>query len=60
MTVDISQDLFEALRKQAQAEGREFAEIVNDAVREYLVAASITDVSAEQIGETQLAMTHES
>jgi len=56
MVVNISQNLVEALRKRAEAEGRDLGDVIEDAVREYLVSTSITDLSPEQIAETQMAM----
>lgn len=56
MTVHLSDNLLESLRKLADAQGREMDVIVDEAVREYLVASSITDVTPEEIAATQLGL----
>lgn len=56
MTVHLSDNLLESLRKLADAQGREMDVIVDEAVREYLVASSITDVTPEEIAATQLEL----
>ncbi len=56
MTVNLSDNLIESLRKLADAQGRDMNVIVDEAVREYLVASSITDVTPEQVAATQLGL----
>lgn len=56
MTVHISNELEEALRQIAAAQGRQADAVVADAVRDYLVAASITDVTPAELAETQMKL----
>jgi len=53
MTVQVSSDLVEALRCPATEQGRDLESLVEEAVRNYLAAAAITDVEPGEIGETQ-------
>jgi predicted transcriptional regulator len=59
MTVHLSDNLVASLQKLADVQGRDLSLIVDEAVREYLVASSITDLTPEQVAETQLRLTPE-
>jgi len=59
MTVHLSENLAEALRRLAATQGRELDDLVDEAVHGYLVAASITDVTAEDLAATQVKLASE-
>ena len=59
MTVHLSDNLVASLQKLADVQGRDLSLIVDEAVREYLVASSITDLTPEQVAEKQLRLTPE-
>ena len=47
------------LRDLAKRQNRDVAELIEDAVRQYLESATITDVDATQIATTQAALMSE-
>ena len=59
MTIELSNALEEQLRDLAKKQNRDVAELVTDAVRQYLEAAAITDVDVNQIAVTQAALVSE-
>ena len=56
MTIDLGLAYENQLRSLAAKQGREIGALIVEAVREYLEAATITDVSAEEVAQSQLAM----
>ena len=46
----------EQLRSLAAKQSREIGVLILEAVRDYLEAAAITDVSSEEVAQTQFAM----
>ena len=59
MTVELSGKVEEELRDLAVSQGREVGALVEEAVREYLEAAAITDLDAAEVAETQVALVGE-
>ena len=59
MLIDLSNAVEEQLRHLAEREGRDVRVVLEDAVRQYAEAASITDLDADDVGETQLALAGE-
>ena len=53
MTIDLPIVVEEQLRDLAKRQNRDMAELIEDAVRQYLDAAAITDVDPNQVAETQ-------
>ncbi len=56
MTIHFPPDLSEALERLAAAQGQELESVIERALREYVEAAAITDLSSADIGEAQMAM----
>ena len=59
MTIDVPSGVEEQLRDLARKENRDVAELIQDAVRQYIEAAAITDLDSAQIAETQTKLTPE-
>ena len=59
MTIDLPSVVEEQLRDLAKRQNRDIAELVEDAVRQYLEAAAITDVGQDQAAETQAKLLRE-
>ena len=59
MTIDLSTPLEEELRNLAGLWGKDVETLVEDALRQYLDAAAITDVSAKEAAETQASLLSE-
>ena len=59
MTVDLSTPLEEELRRLAGVSGKDVEALVKEAVRQYLDAAAITDVSSEDVAATQASLVSE-
>lgn len=53
MVLELPRTVQEQLRDLAAKQGREVDVIVEEAVREYLEAAAITDLDGDEIAETQ-------
>jgi predicted transcriptional regulator len=53
MTIDLPSVVEDQLRDLAKRQDRDIAELIEDAVRQYLEAAAITDVDPNQVAETQ-------
>ena len=53
MSIDLPSVVEEQLRDLAKRQNRDMAELIEDAVRQYLDAAAITDVDPNQVAETQ-------
>ena len=56
MTIELSRSVEEELRRFAASQGRDIGIIIEEAVREYLVAASITDLEPTEVAEAQAAL----
>jgi hypothetical protein len=59
MTVILPAGIEEQVRRLAAQQGREVDAVVEEAVRFYIEASSITDVSGDAIGQAQMKMTGE-
>ncbi len=59
MSIQISHDVEAQLRRLAQARGRDVDALAQEAVEQYLVASSITDVTAEEIAQSQARLSPE-
>jgi predicted transcriptional regulator len=53
MTIDLPSVVEDQLRDLAKRQNRDIAELIEDAVRQYLEVAAITDVDPNQVAETQ-------
>ncbi len=53
MTIDLPSAVEEQLRELAKKQNRDIGDIIKDAVQQYLDAAAITDLDANQVAETQ-------
>ncbi len=53
MTIDLPSVIEEQLRDLAKRQNRDIAELIEDAVRQYLEAVAITDLGPNQLAETQ-------
>ncbi|HEX9732407.1 MAG TPA: hypothetical protein VGG06_10520 [Thermoanaerobaculia bacterium] len=56
MTIELASSVEERLRDLASRQGRDVGVLVEEAVREYLEAMSITDVDSAEVAETQVAL----
>ena len=56
MTIDIGLAYEDQLRSLAAKQGREIGALIIEAVREYLEAAAITDVTDEEVAESQITL----
>ena len=56
MTIELPSTVEEQLRNLAAKEGRDVRALIEDAVRQYLESAAITDLDATQVAEAQAAM----
>jgi len=56
MTIELPNLVEEQLRSLAVKQGRDVRALVEDAVRQYLEAAAITDLDSSQVAETQAAL----
>lgn len=59
MIIDLPRTVEERLQDLAARQGREIDEIVEEAISDYLVATSITDLSPEEVAEAQEALISE-
>lgn len=59
MTIDLPSVVEDQLRDLAKRQNRDIAELIEDAVRQYLVASAITDVDPNQVAETQAELLSE-
>jgi predicted transcriptional regulator len=59
MTIDLPSVVEKQLRDLAKRQNRDIAELIEDAVRQYLEAAAITDVDPNQVAETQAQLLSE-
>ena len=56
MSIELPGSIEEQLRKLAAKQGRDVRTLVEEAVRQYLESAAITDLDATQVAETQAAL----
>jgi predicted transcriptional regulator len=59
MTIDLRSVVEEQLRDLAKRQNRDVAELIEDAIRQYLEAAAITDLDPNQVAETQAKLLNE-
>ena len=59
MTIDLPSVVEEQLRDLAKRQNRDIAELIEEAVRQYLQAAAITDIDPNQVAETQAELLSE-
>ena len=59
MTIDLPSVIEEQLRDLAKRQNRDIAELIEDAVRQYLETAAITDLDPNQVAETQAELLSE-
>jgi predicted transcriptional regulator len=53
MSIELSGNIEEQLRGLAMKQGRDVRTLVEEAVRQYLESAAITDLEANDVAETQ-------
>jgi len=56
MTIDLSTPLADELRRLAGLSGKDVQSLVAEAVRQYLDAAAITDLGADDVSATQASL----
>ncbi len=56
VSIDLPGAVEEQLRTLAEKQGRDIGAIVEDAIRQYLDAAAITDLTGDEIAATQAAL----
>ena len=56
MSIELTGSVEDQLRKLAAKQGRDVRTLVEEAVRQYLESATITDLDAAQVAETQAAL----
>ncbi len=59
MSIDVPGSVEEQLRTLAAKQGRDVRALVEEAIRQYLEAAAITDVGASDVAEAQTALVGE-
>ena len=59
MAIDLPSVVEEQLRDLAKRQNRDIAELIEDAIQQYLEAAAITDVDPNQVAETQAKLLSE-
>lgn len=59
MTLEVPSTVEEELRKLAAQRGQEMHVVLEDAIRYYLQATSVTDVHGDDIAQTQMALATE-
>ena len=59
MLIDLTNDVEQQLRGLAEKQGRDLRVVLEDAVRQYVEAASITDLDEGDVGESQLGLAAE-
>ena len=59
MTIDLPSVVEEQLRDLTKRQNRDIAELIEDAVRQYLETAAITDLEPNQVAETQAKLLSE-
>jgi predicted transcriptional regulator len=56
MSIELSSSVEEQLRNLAAKQGRDVRALVEEAVRQYLESAAITDLEPTQVAETQASL----
>ncbi len=56
MSIELSGNVEEQLRDLATKQGRHVTALIEDAIRQYIEAAAITDLDPSQVAEAQAAM----
>jgi hypothetical protein len=56
MTIDLPAEIEESLRALAASQGRDISALVEEAIRDYIESAHITDLTSAEVGEAQLAL----
>jgi predicted transcriptional regulator len=56
MTIELPADIEESLRDLAARQGRDLRVLVEEAVRDYVEAVHITDLTSAEVAEAQLAL----
>ncbi len=59
MTIDLPSVIEDQLRDLAKRQNRDIAELIQDAVRQYIETAAITDLEPNQVAETQAKLLSE-
>jgi predicted transcriptional regulator len=59
MTIDLPSVVEAQLRDLARKQNRDIAELIQDAIRQYLEAAAITDLDPNEVAETQAKLVSE-
>jgi predicted transcriptional regulator len=59
MTIELPVSIEKDLRNLALVQSRDIRDLVEEAVRQYLEATAITDLDAEDVAETQVALVGE-
>jgi predicted transcriptional regulator len=59
MSIELPAAVEKELQDLAETQRRDLRDLVEEAVRLYLEAAAITDLTVEEVGETQLALAGE-
>jgi predicted transcriptional regulator len=59
MTIDLPSVVEKQLRDLAKKQNRDIAELIEDAIRQYLEAAAVTDLDPNQVAETQAKLLSE-
>ena len=56
MSIELPDSVVEQLRNLAAKQGRDVRTLVEEAIRQYLESAAITDLDATQVAETQATL----
>jgi len=59
MTIELIGNVEEQLRDLAVRQGRDIGALVEEAVREYIVTACITDLDGSEVADTQTELLNE-
>jgi len=59
MTIELAANVERQLRELAMSQRREIGALVEEAIRQYLEGEAITDLTAAEIADTQLALAAE-
>jgi predicted transcriptional regulator len=59
MNIDLPGGVEDALRSLAEKQGRDVRALAEEAIRQYLISAAITDLDADDVAETQTALVGE-
>ena len=59
MTIEVPSTVEQELLRLARSEGRDVRDLVEEALRQFVEAASVSDVAGADVAATQLALTAE-